>query len=82
MLIAALTLYANPRSKQAIASAAAQVLNSTSTIGMKHAPRHDKLVELKANESVTVMGYQSGGYAIIGNDDLLPLVIGYSDSKF
>ena len=82
MLIAALTLYANPRSKQAIASAAAQVLNSTSTIGMKHAPRHDKLVELKANESVTVMGYQSGGYAIIGNDDRIPLVIGYSNSKF
>lgn len=49
MLYVALSANAAPRTKQAIASAAAQVLNSTSTIGMKHAPRHDKLVELKAN---------------------------------
>lgn len=84
LLLAALTIYANPRSKQAIAKAAAEVLNSsTNNNRIKRSPRKDKLVELQSNDVVTIMGYQSGGYAIIGNDDRLPLVIGYStNSKF
>lgn len=83
LLLAALTIYANPRSKQAIAKAAAEVLNSsTNDNGIRRSPRKDKLVELQSNDVVTIMGYQSGGYAIIGNDDRLPLIIGYSDTKF
>lgn len=74
LLLAALTIYANPRSKQAIAKAAAEVLNSsTNDNGIRRSPRKDKLVELQSNDVVTIMGYQSGGYAIIGNDDRMPL---------
>lgn len=83
MLIAALTLYANPRSKKTMERAAAEVLNSRiSNDGIKRSPRREKLVELQSNESITIMGYPSGGYAIMGNDDRLPLIIGYSDTKF
>lgn len=83
LLLAVFTLYANPRSKQAIAKAAAEVLNSsTNDNGIRRSPRKDKLVELQSNDVVTIMGYQSGGYAIIGNDDRMPLVIGYSDTRF
>lgn len=83
MLIAALTLYANPRSKKTMERAAAEVLNSSiSNNGIKRSPRKEKLVELQSNDVVTIMGYQSGGYAIMGNDDRLPLIIGYSDTKF
>lgn len=76
------TAAANPRTKSTIRQAAAEVLNPTSPDGSRRAPRKDKLVELQSNYAITVMGYQSGGYAIIGNDDRLPLVIGYSDNVF
>ena len=81
LLFAAIILNAAPRSKQAITKAAMEILNSCSMF-KNCAPRHDSLVVLKANEAVTIMGYRSGGFAVIGNDDRMPAVIGYSDTKY
>lgn len=38
--------------------------------------------QLKAADEYTVFGYDNGGFAIIANDDLLPAVLGYSESNF
>ena len=81
LLFAAIIMNAAPRSKQAITKAAMEILNSGSMF-KNRAPRHDSLVVLKANEAVTIMGYRSGGFAVIGNDDRMPAVIGYSDTKY
>lgn len=81
LLFAAIILNAAPRSKQAITKAAMEILNSGSMF-KNRTPRHDSLVVLKANEAVTIMGYRSGGFAVIGNDDRMPAVIGYSDTKY
>lgn len=81
LLFAAIILNAEPRSKQAITKAAMEILNSGSMF-KNRAPRHDSLVILKANEAVTIMGYRSGGFAVIGNDDRVPAILAYSDKDF
>ena len=80
LLFAAIILNAAPRSKQAITKAAMEILNSGSMF-KNRAPRHDSLVVLKANEVVTIMGYRSGGFAVIGNDDRMPAVLAYSEKN-
>lgn len=38
--------------------------------------------QLVANEEYTIYGYDHGGFAVIANDDLLPAVLGYSDTCY
>lgn len=80
LLALALTAFAAPRDKNAIAAAASEALNG-SGIQWK-APHKGQLKELKRNEAFTIMGYEDGGFAIVSNDDLIPAVLGYSDSKY
>lgn len=40
------------------------------------------LTRLDVDSFVTIMGFRSGGYAIISNDDRFPAVLAYSDSQY
>ena len=41
-----------------------------------------QVVSLKHSDVYTVMGYPTGGYVIVSNDDVLPEVLGRSDSPY
>ena len=47
-----------------------------------HAPQGQALKELRSESTFTIFGYETGGFAIISNDDLLPEVLGYSSSRY
>ena len=49
---------------------------------MHKAPRTGEVKELKRMEATSVMGFEDGGFAIVSTDDLLPEILGYSDTKF
>lgn len=79
-----LSASAAPRSKQALKQAALAILNqrhNSRGMGAPALPRGD-LKLLEHNDAFSVYGYKTGGFAIMGNDDLVPEVIGYSDRDF
>ena len=77
----ALSVHAKPRTMEQMKQAAQEVLNAPEGgINMRKA-RKDIMVLQQLN-GVSVMGYQDGGFAVLSNDDMYPLVLGYSDSMY
>ena len=80
-LLLSLSMNAKPRTKAEMKSLAKTAINAHLS-KMNRAPRTGEVKELKCMEATTVLGFEEGGYAVISNDDLLPEVLGYSDTKF
>ena len=83
LLASTLSVNAAPRSKAAMERAAKAILTQKA-IGSsaRTAPNRGQFKLLKANKAYSVYGYEKGGFAIITSDDLVPEVIGYSESTF
>ena len=75
------TILAKPRSQQQKWPAAATALEKGALPGKMKAPGAP-MKQLVANEEYTIYGYDHGGFAVIANDDLLPAVLGYSDTCY
>ena len=71
---------AKPRAKAAMESAAKQAL-ARQTVG-NGAPAAGELRQLAQGNAYAIFGYEHGGYAIVSNDDLLPEVLGYSETPY
>lgn len=80
-LLFAVGATAKPRTKAEMQSLAKNAINAHLK-KMHRAPRTGEVKEIKRNDATTVMGYEEGGFAIVSTDDLLPEVLGYSDTKF
>ncbi len=74
-----LTSQANPRSKQEMKRAAAEVLARPAADGTRNAA---PLALLKEGNGYAVYGYQNGGFAVVAADDNFPAVLGFSESAF
>ncbi|MDD7318623.1 MAG: C10 family peptidase [Prevotella sp.] len=81
VLMCAVTASAKPRTKAEMKSLAKQAINAH-LVKQHRAPRMGEVIELKSQKATVVLGYKEGGYAVVSNDDLLPEVLGYSDTKF
>lgn len=81
--LATATASAAPRSKEQMEQSAARVLASHPGGEGSRAPlRKGKLMTLDATPNYMIMGYESGGFAVLSTDDLAPEVLGYSTSKY
>ena len=81
LCLTAISAQARERSEAELFDAARNVLLTRSAIN--HAPAVEKqLVTFERNEATSILGYQDGGFVVVANDDLLPAVLGYSDSRF
>lgn len=74
-------LNAKPRTLQQKMQAATAAFSKGQLSKMMKAKKAP-MKQLKAADDYTVFGYDNGGFAIIANDDLLPAVLGYSESSF
>ena len=75
--------YSAPRSKQAILLAAKRALKVNTYNGSSlQAKGFKQLKVVKQNKAFTIVAASTGGYVIISNDDLLPEIIGYSETSF
>lgn len=77
-----LTINAKPRTITAKAQAAIGAINTMRSQRPKMAHGTTELKILKTTEAFTVMGYDSGFYAVVSNDDLMPEVLAVSDATF
>lgn len=75
-------LEAKPRSLQQMMQAASSALDNVQLATGKQKVKGAPLRQLMTASGYTVLGYNGGGFAVIANDDLLPAVLGYSDSSF
>ncbi len=73
---------AAPRDKASMKNAAAAILARHLPNGSRGAAARGSLKLMASNESFSVYGYEKGGFAIVGSDDLVPEVIGYSQAPF
>lgn len=73
---------AKPRTKAEMADAARIAISSISRRNGHAAPRQEELQTMLTKSSITVMGYENGGFAVIANDDIIPQVLGVSDAHF
>lgn len=81
LCLTAVAAQGRQRTESELQDAARSIL--TKHMGQGHAPAIDKqLMTFEKDSATSVMGYQDGGFVIVANDDLLPAVLGYSDSKF
>lgn len=72
---------AGPRDKQQMVNAAATAINKTR--GNRHmAPRNEPIEVLKEMPQLSVIGYKSGGFAIVSADDLVPEILGVSYTEY
>lgn len=78
--LAVLAVNAKDRTTQEMRNAAIKALNTTRQ-GYA-APRQGEIKELRKMSGLTIFGYENNGFAVIANDDLLPEVLGVSDSHF
>ena len=74
-------LNAKPRTLQQKMQAATAAFSKGQLSKMMKAKKAP-MKQLKAADDYTVFGYDNGGFAIIANDDLVPAVLGYSESSF
>lgn len=73
---------AAPRSLAQMRQAALRVL-SAQQLGVKHAPNVKGQIKLLRQEKGTcILGYENGGFVVVTTDDLLPEVIGYSETAY
>lgn len=76
----AIQVTAGPRDKSRMIQAASQAINQIRPT--HNAPRHGKIAVLKETTELSVIGYEEGGFAVISADDLVPEVLGVSQSAF
>lgn len=81
-IVAVLNIGAKPRTQRQMQTAAQRVINANFGKQANKAPRKDAPMLLQQRNSVAVLGYSEGGYAIVSTDDLLPEVLGYADTRF
>lgn len=72
---------AAPRTLRQMKTAAAGVLTRHFANIHRSAPATG-LEVLRHDSATAVIGYRGGGYAVVTTDDLLPEVLGYSDTRF
>ena len=72
---------AGPRDKQQMVNAAATAINQTRGT-MHQAPRNEPIEVLKEMPEMSVIGYKSGGFAIVSADDLVPEILGVSEKVY
>ena len=79
--LVALPLSARERTTAELCAAAQEALSHNTALrapGVAGSP----IQILQRKSAVSIVGYADGGYAVIGNDDQLPAVLGYSDGVF
>ena len=79
-LLLTATAYCAPRSLQQMKAAAAGVLKTDGSASTRSGAGQIKL--LKNGKQFTILGYDTGGFAVIANDDMFDAVLGYSDTRF
>lgn len=77
----ALTVSATPRTKAKMMEAAAQAINQHRS-GKHLAPRTEPMKVLKSTASYEIIGYDTGGFAVVAADDLVPEVLGVSAAPY
>ncbi|GAB6983060.1 C10 family peptidase [Prevotella dentasini] len=75
-----ISVQAKPRSEAQIQAAISKILEKNSSY--LKAPRKGALKMMKQNEAIRVYGYDQGGFVVVSTDDVMPAVLGYSDSQF
>ena len=75
-------LEAKPRKMQQMLQAASAALDNVQQAKGKKIVKGTPMRQLMKGSGISVFGYDGGGFAVIANDDLLPAVLGYSDSSF
>lgn len=78
--VVVLALNAKPRTAQEMRNAAIKALTKSNRGNA--APHQGELKELRKMGGLTIFGYETKGFAVIANDDLLPEVLGVSDSQY
>ncbi|MCH5238476.1 MAG: C10 family peptidase, partial [Muribaculaceae bacterium] len=79
---AILPIAGKERSRSEIFESASRVLIKNGD-GVRRSNVKDKTLKvLDENRSFTVVGFESGSYAIVSNNDLLPEILGYSSSPY
>lgn len=72
--------YCAPRSLEQMKAAAAEALRSKAGVATRGGAATPEV--LKQGQQYTVLGYGTGGFAVIANDDSFDAVLGYSDGDF
>lgn len=80
MMTVTLCTWAKPRTVEAMKAAAAKVLVAGEHQGIKRLPANLRMLEMR--EGVAVMGYDSGGFAVVATDDAFPEVMGWSETAY
>ena len=75
-LACVLGISAQPRAKAQMQRKAQQVLSQL------HLQTKEQPKELKRTKHYAVYGYESGGFAIMAESELMPEVLGYADTRF
>ena len=73
------TIQAKPRTKAAMENAAVAALTNK---GGHAAPVNGTLKQFAATPTYSVFGYEKGGYVIVSSDDLLPEILGISETSY
>ena len=74
------SVFGGPRSVEDMMNAARKVLNPR--LASRSADKSRSLEVLKTGRMLNVIGYKSGGFAVIATDDKFAPVLGYSDTQF
>ena len=81
VLLASQALLARERTQANLAKAALSVLQPGASVS-KNKAASAPLKVLQQDATLTVMGNDALGFAVLSNDDAWPAVIGYSDAAF
>lgn len=81
-LICATSVSAKERSQEEIMQIAQTTIWSHASARHKVKMQGQTMKMLRAESTLSIVGYDGGGYAIVTNDDLLPAVVGYSSSAY
>ena len=82
VLLSVITASAKPRTADQMKRIAQNTIQRKSLARNSAKKGAAQLKTLLRTEDLQVMGYEGGGYVVVAADDLLPEVLGYSDSKF
>ena len=81
LLLTAMPGWATPRSKAQMREAAREAINQHR--GSRHmAPSRDTLKVFRSMEQLEIIGFESGGFAVVTSDDLMPAVMGVSLNRY
>lgn len=74
---------AAPRSEEQIKAAAQEFFSKNGGQYFKaKGISNPKLAVLEKNKATRVYGYDAGGFVVVSTDDVMPEILGYSDSRF